>query len=208
MARNLKYGALVFVLSAATVTLTCCKKTPDVAPGVAPDGAKVGVPNDSPVEVVGGTIHVCTASPITETANPYTVTVDTTTATLHGVLFKAGDVLPDLTKGWTLKLSSLDNKWGENKGTVILTPDLTTPLTIDITVPGGVWKHDKSDFRTLKFHDENSCPGDSEGSRCDHLVNVEASGTAPGGGPADATGQCLGGVCKIVIGTEGNSHCD
>jgi hypothetical protein len=220
MARNLKFAALVLVLSAAAMTLIGCHGRGDVAqqppqpPQRPPFSPANG--NDSPIEVVGGTIHICTANPVTPPASGTTYVAsagDTTKVTFEGVSFPSA--LPDWTKPWTITLSNLkkDPKlgWVEKPGAVTLSTDSANPTTqVDIALgTDGTWKFDgnKQTIRTLKFHDEAACKGDSEGSRCDHLVNVTVANTGAGAG-TPVPGQCLGGACKIIIGTPGDDDCE
>jgi hypothetical protein len=126
------------------------------------------------------------------------------------VSFPSGTSL-DWTKPWKLILSNLDaQNWVEKPGAVTISTDPDNPTTIVDFALGsdGTWKHDVNDHRTLKFHDDTACKGDSEGSRCDHLVNVRVVGTSPTGGSVDVTGQCLGGACRIIIGTPGTNNCE
>jgi hypothetical protein len=207
MAQELRYISGL-ALSLAILAAAGCQKNAARPPQ--PAHLPLGAPADSPIEVVGGTLHICTAANIAEASSPYTVTADTTAkVNLHGVLFAAGTAMPNWSQPWLITLSNLDNGLNESTDAVTLTTDSTTPSTIvDIAIRNGsVWKHDKNDLRTLKFHDEGACPGDSEGSRCDHLVNVTVANTAPSS-PSPVTGQCLGGACRIVIGTPGTSDCE
>lgn len=213
MALNLRYIAQAVALSAAALILIGCRETPPV-PVYKPVAPASG--NDSPIEVVGGTIHICTASPITPPVSgsaTYIAAGDTTKVLPLGVSGLSTTSL-DWTKPWTLKLSNLDMRsWSVISGAITLSPDPTNPTTEVDIVSGsnGVWKYDttKQTIRTLKFHDDTACKGDSEGSPCDHLVNVEAIGTTPAGASVDLTGlQCLGGACKIIIGNRGDDDCE
>jgi hypothetical protein len=213
VALNLRYISQAVILSAAAITLIGCRETPQVLPPAHPVAPASG--NDSPIEVVGGTIHICTATtvtPQTSGSTTYIASGDTTTVTLDGVYFPAGTVKPDWTKPWTITLSNLtkDPKlgWVDKPGAVTLSTDAANPATqVDIALgPDGTWKFDgnKQTIRTLKFHDEKACKGDSEGSACDHLVNVTVANTSAG---TPVTGQCLGGACKITIGIPGDDDC-
>lgn len=154
--------------------------------------------HDSPVEVAGGSIHICATSDLRPgSGGDYVaVTDDYTQIQISGV---QGINIPPLGNGWTISLSNTD---GSNKkaDAVTLTSNRDNNILIHIR---GDSNWIRSGNRELHFHDRTSCPGASEDPRCDHLVDVTIA-APPGSPPSLPATPCQtgthSGVCKIGIG--------
>jgi len=164
-------------------------------------------PTGSPAEVVGGSIHVCSTTPINQTSDPYFVDVDDNSIVIVShVVFPHAP--PTFTHTWKIILSNRDHGKHEKDDAVTLTSSGTTQVKIHLR-GDSIWLPSTGPTK-LKFHDTAGGCGNAENRQCDRLVHITFTTTAANGTTVTTKGLCKtgldeygdpDGLCSIVIGT-------
>lgn len=166
--------------------------------------------NDSPIEIAGGTIHICsTKEKFNKKNSTYTVAGDNAQVYLTGVKFPSpGPATLDWSKPWKIVLSNRGAA-GEKLNAVTIFPIGQNEVDFDIR-GDSVWNPEATSATVLKFHDAKDCKGQHEATAaCNYLMNVRIAGTDPTGKTQiSVKGECLQGRCRIGIGPQGTTHCD
>ena len=199
MARN-RYLCLTLIPLVLLGIVSCESQNPIKRPFPPP-------PPGSPAEVVGGSIHVCSTTPINQASDPYFVDVDDNSKVkVSHVEFPHAP--PTFTHTWKIILSNRDHGKKEKDDAVTLTSSGTTQIKIHLR-GDSIWLPSTGPTK-LKFHDRAGGCGPNENRQCDRLVNITFVTTDANGTTATTKGKCKtgmdadgtpDGMCSIVIGT-------
>lgn len=164
--------------------------------------------HDSPIEVAGGSIHVCSRnSTINTEGTGWSVTLPSGDHTRITPAHVSGVHVPaSLASGWTITISNLVTAANGTQSDIPATVTLTN--TGDDTVHiASQYLKPSSDGKALIFHDSSHCPTTAaEDPKCDHLhyvtITAKDADTASQGTCETSAND---GKCKIYLGTIGGA---